>query len=297
MPIPIEDVFGNISIILNERGDEVQPEVCVRCSSPGGECVCQQDSCPRCGMHVGGCNCPVEPVNPYRAAAEEDLLARLQHADMDFVAAAHHPERATPETEARWAAMQGSPEVQSVRQAVERTERRHGGRPRSERVTAEVLKLAKDLAAQIIGARPGSTEVTPRMRSLAAGIAGLTGVSPVKDVKSGRAFIDDLVIGEVYVAHGWGGNEFEWTYLGMGSDSDDHVMIRREGKEPTSEALGDHGLGAYASGTSGALWHPTNWTEALGIKENAAAGVADAIANEAGLSNIETFGGGGNDIS
>ena len=296
MPIPIEDVFGNISIILNERGDEVGPEVCVRCSSPGGECVCQQDSCPRCGMHVGGCNCPVEPVNLDLALSEEDLLARLLRSDADFVAAAHHPERATPETEARWAAMQGSTEVRSVRQAVERT---HGGRPRSERVTAEVLKLAKDLAAQIIGAKPGFTEVTAKMRSLAAGIAGLTGVAPVKDMKSGRAFIDDLVVGEVYLAHGWGGNEFEWTYLGMGVDSDDHVMIRRSGKDPTSEALGDHGLGAYASGTSGALWHPTNWTESLGIKENAAASVANAIAHEAGMSNMETFGdfGGGNDIS
>lgn len=147
-------------------------------------------------------------------------------------------------------------------------ERKGGGRSKADLVADEIVKLGKDLAGQIMDAPPGEAEITGGMRAVAASIAGLAGITPNKKPNAARVYLDDLVVGEMYMAHGWGGKRFDWVYLGMEGS---RVMIKRYKQDCIAEDAGDHGLAAYASGTGVSIWHPTNWTESAFIKGKAVA--------------------------
>jgi hypothetical protein len=145
---------------------------------------------------------------------------------------------------------------------------------KSERVHEEVIRLARRLSDLVIA--KSSVLVSSEMKSLAISIIGLLGDSCDGVLPCGRVFVNDLVIGALYIARGWPEGDFDWTFLGMVSGG--HRMnICRSGKEPSVECTGDHGLEPYVINGVGSLWHPTNWTEGTGLSERVMSMMVDKV--------------------
>jgi hypothetical protein len=166
----------------------------------------------------------------------------------------------------------------AIQQAVDRPSAA-GGREDGRQV--EAMRMGAQLA-ELISHSPVDGKVTPEMRSLAAGICSALGSGVAGDSRPGRALTKDLVPGGLYIAKGWVGGEFEWTYIGPVAGDSARMNIRREGKEPSVELLGDHGLEPYDAASQGTCWHPTNWTEGTGIGENTGRRIAELAGQSLG---------------
>ena len=125
-------------------------------------------------------------------------------------------------------------------------------------------------------------QITPEIRSEAMSIKTALGVG-LSESHVGRAFRQDLVVGGIYRGKGWASGEFEWTYLGSVEGDNSKFRLKREGMEPTEEWFGDHGLDSYLASYDGRdFWHPTNWTEGIGVGEHTSEMVAREMDKDVG---------------
>ena len=142
----------------------------------------------------------------------------------------------------------------------------------NERVTKAALILAIRMANLIV-----SGTYSSEIKVLASGILGLLRQSDGGELKTGRVFAGDLVIGGLYIAHGWPDGKFEWTFLGVIRGDSARISIKHKDSQPSVELLGDHGLAPYSIESQERFWHPTNWTEGTGITESTGRKVMDTI--------------------
>ena len=138
----------------------------------------------------------------------------------------------------------------------------------------ELAPLARRLATDAIKVMDRDSKfsdqdgIVPRILSLAASIEGMAGGpldSPGDDGK--RAFLRELVVGEVYVTcfphRSGGGESVEWSLVS--ADLAGGTIVADRGGKVESVEAADWGLCAYGLG-SGA-WHPYAWTRKTSLRE------------------------------
>ena len=129
-------------------------------------------------------------------------------------------------------------------------------------LAALARRMATRLSASHVGVEQDVDEIS-RILSLAASIEGIIGINVEgpPGVSGTRAFLQDLVSGEIYVTHFQGRSE-EWSHMTF-VESAGQILVGVEGKTKTADPA-DYGLCAYGGGSG--PWHPFVWTEKVGAK-------------------------------
>jgi hypothetical protein len=149
----------------------------------------------------------------------------------------------------------------------------------------EIISLAKKLANLVLN----GSATTMDAIAIANTIDGLLNNPSSVKLKTGKVLEPDLVTGGMYIAHGWGGHDFDFTYLGKNPKTPEKISIKRKDGKITEELLGDLGLAAYVNRDNQVhFWHPANWTEGTGLSEGSLKKMMDAIDANAAKEELPT---------